>query len=243
MLSSLNYQVPWPLAQRSDGMSFATLAYPNVGLERQYVGTFPSEYGPRTLRFQPTVVDVEDRPMSAPVTKPKDIDPPIIVEDRPHSAPEPWKAAITARVNALWNAFHNKSQVAVSTLDTADRDSESETCALTEKSSSTRQYVTALPVSLDYVREDRPTQSQTRRLWRLNSDVVIDLDRTTRRMPTPELDLSVPPRTVRVCEDANTTRTLAPKQNPIMTDRLGSCLLYTSPSPRDGLLSRMPSSA
>ena len=26
-------------------------------------------------------------------------------------------------------------------------------------------------------------------------------------------------------------------------DRKGTCLLYTSPSPRDGLLSRMPSSA
>ena len=26
-------------------------------------------------------------------------------------------------------------------------------------------------------------------------------------------------------------------------DELGVCLLYTSPSPRDGLLSRMPSSA
>ena len=26
-------------------------------------------------------------------------------------------------------------------------------------------------------------------------------------------------------------------------DELGFCLLYTSPSPRDGLLSRMPSSA
>ena len=26
-------------------------------------------------------------------------------------------------------------------------------------------------------------------------------------------------------------------------ERLKSCLLYTSPSPRDGLLSRMPSSA
>jgi len=61
-------------------------------------------------------------------------------------------------------------------------------------------------------------QPQTRRLWRLDSEVEIDLDRTTRRMPSPELDLSVPPRTVRVCEDANTTRTLAPKQKPIMTD-------------------------
>ena len=28
-----------------------------------------------------------------------------------------------------------------------------------------------------------------------------------------------------------------------MCERIGICLLYTSPSPRDGLLSRMPSSA
>ena len=32
------------------------------------------------------------------------------------------------------------------------------------------------------------------------------------------------------------------QKNDIVLD-LGSCLLYTSPSPRDGLLSRMPSSA
>ena len=30
---------------------------------------------------------------------------------------------------------------------------------------------------------------------------------------------------------------------PSMSPGLGTCLLYTSPSPRDGLLSRMPSSA
>ena len=29
----------------------------------------------------------------------------------------------------------------------------------------------------------------------------------------------------------------------VMAGLLGACLLYTSPSPRDGLLSRMPSSA
>ena len=32
-------------------------------------------------------------------------------------------------------------------------------------------------------------------------------------------------------------------QNPLLTSTIGTCLLYTSPSPRDGLLSRMPSSA
>ena len=90
-----------------------------------------------------------------------------------------------------------------------------------------------IDVEKDVRREERPStshdmlafpiiteQPQTRRLWRLDSEVEIDLDRTTRGMPSPELDLSVPPRTVRVCEDANATRTLAPKQNPIMIDRV-----------------------
>ena len=38
--------------------------------------------------------------------------------------------------------------------------------------------------------------------------------------------------------------TLGPKgRNVVMDKSYGACLLYTSPSPRDGLLSRMPSSA
>ena len=32
-------------------------------------------------------------------------------------------------------------------------------------------------------------------------------------------------------------------QNCLVKNIVGACLLYTSPSPRDGLLSRMPSSA
>jgi len=214
---AVNCQVPRPLAQRLDGStSYVPTPPPNVELESQRVGTFPfyTELG------RPTTVDVEDRPMSAPVTKPKDIAPLIVVEDRLQSAPEPWKAAITAHVNALWNAFHNKSQVAVSTLDTTDRDNDSETCAQKEKSSSTRQYVSAFPVSFDYPGVDRLTQQSTRRLWRLDSDVEVDLGRMSRRMPSPELDLSVHPRTVRVREDTNATHTLAPSQNPIMTDRV-----------------------
>ena len=34
-----------------------------------------------------------------------------------------------------------------------------------------------------------------------------------------------------------------PNTGDIVKDKVISCLLYTSPSPRDGLLSRMPSSA
>ena len=38
-------------------------------------------------------------------------------------------------------------------------------------------------------------------------------------------------------------RGLKPRYNGYWRDRHDTCLLYTSPSPRDGLLSRMPSSA
>ena len=33
------------------------------------------------------------------------------------------------------------------------------------------------------------------------------------------------------------------KENELIEYQINNCLLYTSPSPRDGLLSRMPSSA
>ena len=36
---------------------------------------------------------------------------------------------------------------------------------------------------------------------------------------------------------------MAMKQKAVKVRKFNSCLLYTSPSPRDGLLSRMPSSA
>ena len=38
-------------------------------------------------------------------------------------------------------------------------------------------------------------------------------------------------------------RTYEDLSNPVSISEAQSCLLYTSPSPRDGLLSRMPSSA
>ena len=40
-----------------------------------------------------------------------------------------------------------------------------------------------------------------------------------------------------------TTSNNAAVEFPTATGNYGTCLLYTSPSPRDGLLSRMPSSA
>ena len=43
--------------------------------------------------------------------------------------------------------------------------------------------------------------------------------------------------------EASTLKESFEKISEIMGDDFKSCLLYTSPSPRDGLLSRMPSSA
>ena len=43
--------------------------------------------------------------------------------------------------------------------------------------------------------------------------------------------------------DQTKTPSLILKEEPTAKGSVPSCLLYTSPSPRDGLLSRMPSSA
>ena len=45
------------------------------------------------------------------------------------------------------------------------------------------------------------------------------------------------------CEYCIKSHSLAAKKKGASDDMLNDCLLYTSPSPRDGLLSRMPSSA
>jgi len=114
---------------------------------------------------------------------------------------------MTDRENALWDAFYGKRQVAAPTVAMTGKDIDVEKDVRREERASTSHDALAFPIITE--------QPQTKRLWRLDSEVERDLDRTTRRMPSPELDLSVPPRTVRVCEDANTTRTLAPKQKPI----------------------------
>ena len=52
------------------------------------------------------------------------------------------------------------------------------------------------------------------------------------------------PKEVKMAPDNLSPKLLAKYINlPISASTLSSCLLYTSPSPRDGLLSRMPSSA
>ena len=71
--------------------------------------------------------------------------------------------------------------------------------------------------------------------------------------PTTPQQLSRPPSQSGDGDSQNTQQAGQPlrpdsprlqEQQPILSEQFsGGCLLYTSPSPRDGLLSRMPSSA
>ena len=63
----------------------------------------------------------------------------------------------------------------------------------------------------------------------LKSDIILNID-------TPHLNLI--PHPWRRLKTTGSERNI-----PLVGASLWSCLLYTSPSPRDGLLSRMPSSA
>jgi len=119
---------------------------------------------------------------------------------------------MTDRVNALWDAFYGRRQVAGPAVTMTDKDIDVEKGVRREERPSVSHDALVFPIITEL--------PQTRRLWSLDSDVEINLGRRTKRMLSPELDHSVPPRTVRVCEDANTTHTLAPKQNPILTDRV-----------------------
>ena len=56
----------------------------------------------------------------------------------------------------------------------------------------------------DGVETDGQTVSTSRRLWRLDSDIEIDLDRMPARAPSVELDLTIPQRTKK--EDSGTLR-------------------------------------
>jgi len=60
----------------------------------------------------------------------------------------------------------------------------------------------------------------------------------------PETENSLLPRGVEIDISSEVYRLYRfPKGESVMIKKPATCLLYTSPSPRDGLLSRMPSSA
>ena len=80
----------------------------------------------------------------------------------------------------------------------------------------------------------------------LQEEVTIPLDRVSvyAALNDPEiLQASIPGcETLTRISDTEMEATVVVKFGPVKAS-FNSCLLYTSPSPRDGLLSRMPSSA
>ena len=61
--------------------------------------------------------------------------------------------------------------------------------------------------------------------------------------PYTEVDMLETEQTISANEADKICMTKFGHKNWVRMDRIHPCLLYTSPSPRDGLLSRMPSSA
>ena len=60
---------------------------------------------------------------------------------------------------------------------------------------------------------------------------------------TSAIEKEIIPQLRREAEEEEQSRSSKAKDNTSLGSAFGTCLLYTSPSPRDGLLSRMPSSA
>ena len=151
------------------------------------------ESSPLTSRSMPTVV--HDDVTSAP--------------DRPH--PNTWMNAITAKVNALWTAFHQRPPVhdptpAVVRSDSVDLCPRQTSSLCVEAPSLDKRQ---LPIT------SQPTGS---RLWRIDSDVAIDLDRPQTGRLSPQLDLTVPPSTrqrrkVRIQADQDSSE--AATDNPV----------------------------
>ena len=81
------------------------------------------------------------------------------------------------------------------------------------------------------------------RNWHLRFRLIIQ--ELTEELELTQVQLEIAERKLKKYEDNNTRSTRDRKNNNVvkLSRRIYTCLLYTSPSPRDGLLSRMPSSA
>ena len=163
----------------------------------------------QSVRQQDLAADSNVRPVSVPVMIQKDLTSHSSSDDRPRSAPVSWMAAVTTRLNMLWDAFYQRPTKPVSVLSVTDR----------EPTEDRRRDVSSATVQADRGQPSRPTAQSERRLWRLDSDIEIDVDRLPVQMPNPELDLSVPQRSVRIRTDAETVPTEAPRRSPIARDR------------------------
>ena len=106
---------------------------------------------------------------------------------RPQSAPVPWKTAITARVNALWKSFHERSALPTPVVDkTNEVYVQSTQPPLVEFAALDDRIKQPLrreePVALVDVGQQETTEKRlaTDGVWRIDSDVeIILVDRMT----------------------------------------------------------------
>jgi len=95
--------------------------------------------------------------------------------------------AITDRVNALWNAIYDRRPAVAPALERELPEFPKGPIPTCD-----RQETYVSPVVT--IRPDPHVSTVPgRRLWRLDSDTEIDLDRTQTKKPSPELDLRIHP--------------------------------------------------
>ena len=183
----------------------ATLA-PNVGLEMGQ----QQNVAHRISGLQDLPCDMDVRPATVPVMTERDVTSYDSADDRTRSAPVSWMAAVTARVNALWDAFYRRPTVAAPMLDVVNR----------ETVEDERQDVSVSAVYIGHKEPSRPTEPPSRKFWRIDSENEIDLDRIPLPTSSRDLDLRIPSRTRQACIDTDTALAVTTKQNPIVRDRV-----------------------
>ena len=166
---------------------------------RRVEATMAPERGARIERLSDESSPLSVRLTSAPT---EDHDDMTSTVDRARSST--WMTAITAKVNALWTAFQ-RSPVNDPTPVVMESESVEPADLYPRQSSSLQENAP----SLDEHRLPISSEPTRTRLWHLDSDTAIDLDRLQTERRSPELDLRVPPstrqkRTVRLQTDQNT---------------------------------------
>jgi len=146
----------------------------------------------------------ESSPLSARLTSVPTVDHDGMTATVDRARSSTWMTAITAKVNALWAAFQ-RSPINDPTPVVMEPESVEPADLYPHQSSSLQDNAPSfderrLPISSE------PTRT---RLWHLDSDVAIDLDRSQTERWSPELDLRVPPsirqkRMVRLQTDQST---------------------------------------
>ena len=76
----------------------------------------------RMVRVQDPACTTNVRPDSALVMNEKNLASHGPSNDRPRSAPVSWMAAITARVNALWDAFNHRPSIVAPAFEVRSKD-------------------------------------------------------------------------------------------------------------------------